>query len=230
MDIPDDIMSSWQSVVDIMAELLEVPAGLIMRIDQDEIEVLTASRTASNPYRPGEREQLFGSGFYCEHVIKTRSRLSVPNAVADPVWCQNPDIKLNMISYLGFPIMFPTGAVFGTICVLDTRTRVHSALHEKLILKFRAIIEQDLAQLCLNQQLEEKNTELEHALREIKTLQGIIPICMYCKRVRDDAGYWEAVEQYVTERSDALFSHSICPPCRARHLLQANDHGAPPPT
>jgi GAF domain-containing protein len=230
MDIPDQVMSSWQSVVNIMAGLLDVPAALIMRINQDEIEVLTASRTESNPYSPGEREKLVGSGFYCERVIKTLSRLSVPNALKSPEWCHNPDVKLNMISYLGFPIMLPTGEVFGTICVLDCKTRVHSALHENLILKFRTIIEQDLAQLCLNQQLEEKNTELQRALREIKTLQGIIPVCMYCKRVRDDAGYWQAVEEYIARHSDALFSHSVCPPCRERYLPKPGQRDKTIPT
>lgn len=223
MDIPDETMSSWQSVVDIMAELLEIPAALITRINQDELEVFIASRTEANPYSPGEREKLVGSGFYCERVIKTLRRLAVPNALEDPEWRDNPDVKLNLISYLGFPVMLPNGEVFGTICLLDTKTRVYSALHEKLILKFRIIIEQDLTQLLLNQQLEENNTELEHALREIKTLRGIIPICMYCKRVRDDEGYWQIVEEYVAKHSDALFSHSVCPPCRQQYLPKAGE-------
>jgi len=48
---------------------------------------------------------------------------------------------------------------------------------------------------------------------EIKTLQGILPICASCKKVRDDEGYWSEVEHYISSRSDAVFSHSLCPSC-----------------
>jgi phosphoserine phosphatase RsbU/P len=58
-----------------------------------------------------------------------------------------------------------------------------------------------------------KVEDLQHALEEIETLRGIIPICAWCKRIRDDAGYWEQVEVYVRKHSGAEFSHSICPQC-----------------
>jgi PAS domain-containing protein len=58
--------------------------------------------------------------------------------------------------------------------------------------------------------------ELEKALSEIKTLQGIIPICASCKKIRDDQGYWSQVEVYIHQRSDAEFSHSICPDCAGK--------------
>jgi hypothetical protein len=55
--------------------------------------------------------------------------------------------------------------------------------------------------------------ELRNALTEIKTLKGIIPICSSCKKIRDDQGYWNRLELYISERSDAEFSHGICPDC-----------------
>jgi len=61
--------------------------------------------------------------------------------------------------------------------------------------------------------LRTQNRQLEKALSEIKSLRGILPICAGCKRIRDDAGYWQQVEQYVQEHSEAEFSHSICPDC-----------------
>jgi len=63
---------------------------------------------------------------------------------------------------------------------------------------------------------EEKNKlieELNTALAEVKTLQGIIPICSYCHEIRDDRGAWEQLEAYITKHSEAKFSHSICPKC-----------------
>lgn len=55
--------------------------------------------------------------------------------------------------------------------------------------------------------------KLQKALAEVKTLRGIIPICMICKQIRDDDGYWEEVEVYVHKHSEANFSHGICPNC-----------------
>lgn len=60
-------------------------------------------------------------------------------------------------------------------------------------------------------------SKLEKALAEVKTLRGILPICSFCKKIRDDDGYWNQVEVYVKERSAADFSHSICPDCLKEH-------------
>ena len=54
---------------------------------------------------------------------------------------------------------------------------------------------------------------LTHALEEIKTLQGLLPICSFCKNIRDDKGYWNQIEAYISEHSEAEFSHGICPEC-----------------
>jgi PleD family two-component response regulator len=72
----------------------------------------------------------------------------------------------------------------------------------------------------LQKSLEEKNAQLQKALGEIKILQGIIPICANCKKVRDDNGFWNQVEAYITEHSEAKFSHGICPTC-AKELYPA---------
>lgn len=63
------------------------------------------------------------------------------------------------------------------------------------------------------QEVKRLNKELEEALTEIKTLRGILPICASCKKIRDDKGYWQQIELYIAHRSDALFSHGICPDC-----------------
>lgn len=65
----------------------------------------------------------------------------------------------------------------------------------------------------LQQALGERISELEDALAQVKQLQGILPICSYCKNVRDDQNYWQSVENYITEHSETKFSHGICPAC-----------------
>ena len=59
--------------------------------------------------------------------------------------------------------------------------------------------------------------ELQEALKEIKTLRGILPLCSFCKRIRDDKGYWEQVDVYIHKYSEADISHSICPDCMKKH-------------
>jgi hypothetical protein len=55
--------------------------------------------------------------------------------------------------------------------------------------------------------------ELKESLAKIKTLHGLLPICAWCKKIRDDAGYWQQLESYIGKHSDAEFSHGICPEC-----------------
>jgi len=62
-------------------------------------------------------------------------------------------------------------------------------------------------------ELKKRNGELEEAIKRINRLEGIIPICMYCKKIRDDQSSWQQMEKYISEHSDALFSHGICPDC-----------------
>ncbi len=65
----------------------------------------------------------------------------------------------------------------------------------------------------LNTALEKKTKDLETAFEQIKTLEGIIPICSNCRKIRDDKGYWNLLESYIEAYSDAVFSHGICPEC-----------------
>jgi len=80
--------------------------------------------------------------------------------------------------------------IFGSITNITERKTVETALHQK-------------------------NIELQEALKQIKTLHGILPICMHCKKIRDDKGYWSQVEVYVRDHTHAEFSHSLCPECMA---------------
>jgi len=67
--------------------------------------------------------------------------------------------------------------------------------------------------LSLQQGLSDRVVELETALSQVKQLKGLLPICGYCKKIRDDRNYWQKVETYVSAHSDARFTHGICPTC-----------------
>jgi CheY-like chemotaxis protein len=70
----------------------------------------------------------------------------------------------------------------------------------------------------LQQKLAGRVAALEEALAGVKTLQGLLPICAWCKKIRNDGKYWQQVESYIAEHTDARFSHSICPDCREKHV------------
>ena len=62
--------------------------------------------------------------------------------------------------------------------------------------------------------------ELQDASEKINILRGFLPICSYCKKIRNDEGYWEQVENYISEHSEAQFSHGICPTCAKKHYSE----------
>jgi signal transduction histidine kinase/CheY-like chemotaxis protein len=162
-DVPESLLPRWQQTIDLMARIYEVPAGLIMRVHTEHIEVLLASHTHKNPYEPGELANL-QTGLYCETVMQRRDQLLVPDALEDPAWDHNPDIELGMICYLGVPLCWPDSSIFGTVCVLDTHRRTFSQEYLDLIWQFKELIEGDLR---LHHELQ-KREQVEKELREAK--------------------------------------------------------------
>ena len=77
--------------------------------------------------------------------------------------------------------------------------------------------------VALQSALAERVEELQAALSHIKTLQGILPICMHCHKIRDDQDAWQKLEQYVTQHSDAKLSHSICPECMEKYYPDTDE-------
>jgi transcriptional regulator with GAF, ATPase, and Fis domain len=142
--VPEDVLANWQVTVNLLAAIAEVPAALIMRVHAREIEVFVASQSPGNVYHHGEKAPL-DIGLYCETVMSTRRELLVPNALKDPDWDHNPDIKLGMVSYCGLPLTWPTGEIFGTICSLDKRENAFNHRIHPLMERFRDSIQLSLA-------------------------------------------------------------------------------------
>lgn len=87
-------------------------------------------------------------------------------------------------------------------------------LSETVVLTKMSTLNNEL--INMTRELHQKNTALANALSEIKSLRGILPICAGCKKIRDDKGYWEQVEVYVSQHTEAEFSHGICPECERK--------------
>lgn len=168
IDIPEETLRSLQELLNLIAYRVHVPSALVMRIDPPDIKVFISSESKGNPYKVGDSECLFDSGLYCERVFKTREKLLVPNALKDKEWNKNPDIKLGMISYLGFPIFWPDREVFGTICVLDSKENYYKEEYEDLILQVKKYIEAYLDLLLSKFLLKNKLVDSKKSKQEIR--------------------------------------------------------------
>ena len=120
-------------------------------------------------------------------------------------FCDTPIIMVTAMSEAGFlEAAFAAGAV-------DYLTKPVNAL--ELLARLRSALK-------LKREMDRRKArerELEQALREVKVLQGLLPICSHCKKIRDDQGRWHMVESYIREHSKAEFSHGICPDCLDKH-------------
>ena len=170
--IPEDMLVKWQRVVDILARLLEVPAGVIMKRVPPEHRVFITSSSPGNPYEVGDTFTL-DTGLYCDTVMRDRRLLLVRDATKDPSWVRNPDLKHGMVFYLGLPLAWPDGSIFGTICVLDEKSNEQAITYTNLLAEFKEVVESDLKYLvevaerkAAQRKLQTARDELESRVRE----------------------------------------------------------------
>ncbi len=167
-EIISSIIDKWQELIDTVARIVGVPSGLIMKLNENTIEVFLKSQTSGNPYHVAEKANLI-YGLYCETVIGTQKDLLIPDATKSHIWKKNnPDVDINMISYLGYPINWPDGEVFGTVCLLDNKENYYNDNFKKLLYITKKHIESDLQLLLSKQGLERTNDELKE-INSIKT-------------------------------------------------------------
>lgn len=208
--LTENVLKEWQNMLNETAQIIGVPAGLITRVDCNEIEILLSSETEGNPYSAAFKSPYPNSGWFCEHTLKNKGVNLIPNALHDPQWKDNPAaVKLHMISYLGMPINLPDGGLFGTVCFIDNKQNAHNNLHIKLVEQIKKMIELSL-RIILDQQ------EIDCRDRLLDDLSKIYPICSYCKKIRKETNSWVSVEEYINKISGAMPSHGICPECYKR--------------
>jgi len=147
-----------------------------------------------------------------------------PKGVADRFPADKLLVELGVESYIGSPMLTREGELSGIIVLLDdkpvTDVDFFTTVIDFLAARISAELEKYYIQEKLKRQVVEKtcdlektNQELKTAIAEIRTLRGIIPICSNCKKIRDDQGFWQQVESYMTKHTEASFSHGICPKC-----------------
>jgi len=150
---------------------------------------------------------------FCAFAILRNDVMVVNDALEDERFAANPLVtgKPYIRFYAGAPLVTPTGYALGTLAVIDQRPRQLDAAQAEIL---KLLAGQAMTQL----ELRRVSTALAIALESVKTLRGLLPICSYCKGVRNDQGYWEQIDRYVQSHSEAQFTHGICPDCLTKHF------------
>lgn len=177
-ELSTGMLRDWQSIVDLIVKLSGVRVGLIMKVTGDHIAVMVSSNTENNPYHVGDQEHLKHSGLYCEAVIRSGQPLLVPDALKDPAWDKNPDLKFGLLSYLGFPIRLPDGNILGTLCVLDDKENHYTADIVELMSRMRELIESQM-------RLEDENRQFRIFAKEsvLRRMLDSVPVAIACASI-----------------------------------------------
>jgi len=191
---------SYDDITTLAAHICEVPIAMISLVD--EVRQWFKSRVGL------EQQQTSRDVAFCAHAILQNEPFIVGDATKDRRFADNalvtgePYIRF----YIGIPLINPEGLALGTLCVVDHQPRQLSAAQQEAL---QALSRQVMALL----ELRRVSARLAEALDNVKTLQGLLPICAWCKRIRDDKGYWDQVEAYFHKYTGADFTHGICPQC-----------------
>ncbi|MEW6348598.1 MAG: response regulator [Thermodesulfobacteriota bacterium] len=165
-EIPEALIAEWQWFADMLAKVCTVPVALVKRCKSAELERVASSRGDANPYPPGSTESLESGGF-CATVVATGERLLVPNAQDSPDTADNPDTRMGMTFYLGYPLLWPDHTVFGTICVLDRNPNTCPDEIDRAVRHFRDLVETSLGRLTSNELVEHTETALGKTFEDL---------------------------------------------------------------
>jgi GAF domain-containing protein len=153
---------------------------------------------------------------FCTHTIQSPDLLMVEDAKEDPRFADSPLVTgdPHIRFYAGAPLIDAEGHGLGSLCVLDRAPRTLTADQRESL--------EALARIVVSKmELRRVSHALAEALSDVRALQGLLPICAHCHGIRNDEGYWERVEEYFGNHTEAELSHGICPKCFEKRYPEA---------
>ena len=206
LDTPSE--SAYNDIATLAAFICDVPIALISFVDSQRqwFKSTVGLNVAQTP-----RDVSF-----CAHAILGKDIMVVKDVLLDKRFVNNPLVTCapGIRFYAGVPLVTPSGYSIGTLCVIDRQAR--EDLSESQTKTLEALARQVVTQL----ELRRVSTQLADALEKIEIIQGLIPICAYCKGIRNDRGYWSTVEKFIQQYSDVEFTHGVCDRCMQIHFPQ----------
>ena len=161
IEIPEPMFRGWQQTVELIADIMNLPAALIMRVHHSDVRIFSSNDTASVISSSlSESKQL---SCYCAQVIYNRAELLIEDALQDLTWSFDQNVNADIMAYYGLPLTWPDDQAFGTLCVLDTQAREFTPHCKLLIVRFQQSMIADLAILY-------EKAELLHANRKLQTM------------------------------------------------------------
>ena len=159
IEITREIIREWRKIVNFAAEIIGVSCAIIRRNDPPDLELVVSSDSVENLFAPGDRGP--ADKYYCGQVIGSGKNCIISNGRKEKKSRMSRDLKRGMVSYMGMPLFWPDGAIYGTISVLDARERKFPERFKKLLNMFRELVESSLRSLYQNV-VNQRN--LEHIL------------------------------------------------------------------
>ena len=155
---------------------------------------------------------------FCAHAVQRPEVFLVPDATQDARFSNNPLVTgdPHIRFYAGAPLITPGGVALGTICAIDRIPRDLSKEQQEALAALSRAVIRTLELRKTAKALRDALQEKIRAEKEIATLQGLLPMCSWCRKVRDDESFWHNVDDYLAHHSELRFSHGVCPDCAAR--------------
>ena len=206
---------AYDDITRIAASICETPIALVSLVDEHRQWFKSRHGLAATET---PREWAF-----CSYAIHGTDTFIVPDAAQDGRFVDNPLVtgEPRIRYYAGAPLLDAEGQALGTLCVLDQKPR---QLRVDQLDALAALSRQVVAQFTLKRTL----AELAAALDEVKVLTGLLPVCAWCRDVRDDAGYWSTLEQYIAREHGVDVSHGMCPSCCEKGLAEMRNRANGP--
>lgn len=177
-------LEKWQKTVDVIANIFNAPGAWIMQANIKGLEALVASKSIQDEFPAGYSTSK-ETNIYCKAVLESSNSLYVKNATKEGIWDDNPEYTdAGFISYLGVPLQWPNGNVFGTLCVLDKKETNYSDGFIELMWQLKELIDSDLKNLLLIKELQAKsvNDELTSIYNRHGFLENSLALISLAKR------------------------------------------------
>lgn len=203
LDTPAE--QAYDDITALAAYICDVPIALISLVDADR--QWFKSKVGLNV------DQTSRDVSFCAHAILSQQIMIVNDALDDQRFEDNPLVTCapNIRFYAGVPLVTPDGHPIGTLCIIDHQPKELSPYQIKTL---EALARQVVMQL----ELQRTSAQLAEALDQIRLMEGLIPICAYCKNIRNDAGFWSTVEKFIQRHANVEFSHGVCDRCMRQHF------------
>jgi len=207
-DEMDDVIfgsfsKKWDDAINSLSRLLDIPVAIIFRREQDNIRVVVTNQNEKNPFKKDDSIPIKGS--FCNYVFEHNAKFKVPDYRKIDLDINNVATQADFISYLGFPLNWPNGELFGTICLLDDTTNYYSGATEDFLKNFSEMLNDSLHLIDLTYKVRRESDALRQEVEdtEMRTTTDFNPMCRICQQVRYN-DTWINLNEFLAEHPEEL--------------------------